>query len=435
MQLNKQDHQKTGSQSRYSRATKLGVAAGLAQATSALLGAAPALAGDKSWDINTAVLYYGETDRVTAVEPVISATKKLEGDRFWNIKLVVDALTGATPNGATPADEVQTFSTPSGKATYQTPEGELPLDDVFKDTRVALSTQYTTPLNDTLKFSGGVAASREYDYQSIGFNANIAKDLNQHNTTLSAGLAFASDTIKPVGGKPIPLSEMTVGVNGNKDGKDDSKTVTDLLLGVTQVMSPKWLVQFNYSLSEQSGYLNDAYKVVSLLAGDGAPQGYVYESRPDKRTKHSLFLRSKSHHGKDNIFDISYRYHTDDWGIDSHTIDTRYRWQLNEHHYIEPHFRYYQQAGADFYVQGLDASLAQLPIHLSSDSRLGEFTGITFGAKYGYLFDDDKEVNFRIENYNQTGDSQTLPGNLQDRHDTFPDLDAIIVQIGYSFKF
>ena len=435
MQLGKHSPHPTAMQGRSNKAAKLGVAAGLAQATTALLGAAPAFAGDKSWDIDTAVLYYGEADRVTAVEPVISATKKLEGDRLWNVKLVIDSLTGATPNGASPADEVQTFSTPSGKDTYQTPEGELPLDAVFKDTRAALSTQYTTPLGDTLKFSGGIAASREYDYQSIALNANIAKDLNQHNTTLSAGLALAGDRIKPVGGKPIPRSQMTIGFNGNKEGEDDNKTVTDLLLGVTQVMSPKWLMQLNYSLSEQSGYLNDAYKVVSLLDSDGPPQGYVYESRPDKRTKHSIFLRSKSHHGKDNVFDVSYRYHTDDWGIDSHTLDVRYRWQLNAHHYLEPHFRYYQQAGADFYVQGLDASLAELPANISSDSRLGEFTGTTFGAKYGYLFGDDKEVNLRIESYKQTGEHQSLPGNLQDRHETFPDLDAIIVQVGYSFKF
>jgi hypothetical protein len=418
------------------RAAKIGLAAGLAQATSALLGAAPAFAGDKSWNIDTAVLFYSETDRVSAVEPVISATKTLEGDRTWNIKLVVDTLTGATPSGASPSDQVQTFTSPSGEAFAEIPAGEIPLDDSFKDTRGALSTQYVTPLTNTLKFSGGVAYSQEYDYQSFGINANLAKDFNQRNTTLSAGLALASDTVKPVGGKPIPLAEMqlTLGDDSSKDGADDSKTVTDFLVGVTQVISPTWLAQFNYSLTQQSGYLNDPYKVVSLLDSTGLPESYRYESRPDSRTKHSLFLRSKSHHGKDNVLDVSYRYHTDDWGIDSHTIDTRFRWQLNEHNYLEPHLRYYQQSAADFYTQGLDASL-DLPVEASADSRLGEFTGLTFGAKYGYLFDTDKEINFRIESYQQTGDNQILPGDLQNRYDIYPDLDAIIVQVGYSFKF
>ncbi len=419
-----------------SKAAKLGIAAGLAQATSALLGAGNAYAGDKSWDIDTAVLYYSEKDRVSAVEPVISATKTLSDERYWNLKLVVDSLTGATPNGAAPADNAQTFTTPSGAATYETPAGETPKESNFhENARVAISTQYTTPINDTLKASGGVAFSREYDYLSLGANANIAKDFDQHNTTVSLGLAFASDTIEPVGGVPEARSTM-LGANDNahKIGSDESKTVTDVLLGVTQVLSPKWLMQANYSLSQQSGYLTDPYKVVSILDDSGAPLQYHYESRPDERTKHSLYLRSKSHHGKDHVLDLSYRYHTDDWGIDSHTIDAKFRWQINDNHYITPHFRYYQQAAADFYTQGLSENTT-MPEFASADPRLAEFTGLTVGAQYGYMIGDDKEINFRLESYTHDGDAQVLPGGLDQRHEIFPTLDAIIVQVGYSFKF
>ncbi len=421
------------------KATKIGIAAGLAQATSVLL-AMPTLAKDHGWDIDTAVLYYGETDRVTAAEPVISATKKLENDRSWNIKLVVDTLTGSTPSGATPYGQAQTFTSPSGNSSYEIAPNDDALDPSFKDTRVALSTQYTTPINDTLKASGGVAFSNEYDYQSIGINGNLAKDLNQHNTTLSLGLAFASDTVEPVGGQPIGGSPMrAIDDDSSKSGSSDSKTVTDLLLGVTQVISPTWLIQANYSLSQQSGYLNDPYKIVSILDENGAPlgitnEGYRYESRPDSRTKHSVFVQSKSHHGKDNVLDLSYRYHTDDWGINSHTLDASFRWQLNAHHYLAPHVRYYQQAAADFYTQGLSAS-ADLPEFASADSRLGEFTGLTVGAKYGYLFGDDKEINLRIESYNQSGTEMALPGGIENSYDTFPDLSAVLVQVGYSFKF
>lgn len=412
----------------------LGVVAGLAHATGALLGA-NAQAADQSWDVDTAVLYYSEKDRVTAVEPVISATKTLAPEKLWNITLVVDSLTGATPNGATRSDGVQTFTTPSGAKTYDIAPGDLPVESKFhENARVALSTQYSTPLNDTLKTSFGLAFSREYDYQSLGLNANFAKDFNQHNTTLSAGISFAADSIEPVGGKPDPLTGMLPpGDQSNKSG-DDSKTVADLLLGVTQVLSRNWLMQFNYSLSQQSGYLNDPYKLVSVLDEDGAPLEYLHESRPDSRTKHSFFVRSKSHHGADNILDLSYRYHTDDWGIDSHTFDMKFRWQLNDAHYLQPHLRYYQQAGADFYTQGLSDADA-LPRYASADPRLGEFTGTTVGLKYGFLFGNYKEINLRVESYQQDGDDQILPGDLQQKYEIFPDLDALIVQMGYSFRF
>lgn len=415
------------------KVTKIGIAAGLAQATSALL-AMPTLAKDHGWDIDTAILYYSEADRVSAAEPMISATKKLENDRQWNMKLVVDALTGSSPSGATPYDQVQTFTSPSGKSTYQTTANEIPLDPSFRDTRVALSSQYVTPFSNTLKFSGGVAFSTEHDYQSIGANGNLAQDFNQHNTTLSLGVALASDTINPEGGAPVPLGGMLgIGESRNKRATD-SKTVTDFLLGLTQVISPTWLIQANYSLSQQSGYLNDPYKIVSWLDDSGRPVNYHYEARPDSRTKNSFFIQSKSHHGKDNVLDLSYRYHTDDWGINSHTLDASFRWQLNTHHYIAPHARYYQQAAADFYTQGLLAS-AGLPEFASADSRLGEFTGITLGAKYGYMFNDDQEINLRIESYNQSGIEESLPGGIEAKYDTFPDLSTVLVQLGYRFTF
>ena len=50
----------------------------------------------------------------------------------------------------------------------------------------------------------------------------------------------------------------------NKRG-DQSKDVTDLLIGVTQVLNRHTIVQFNYSLSQADGYLTDPYKVLSVV--------------------------------------------------------------------------------------------------------------------------------------------------------------------------
>ncbi len=51
------------------------------------------------------------------------------------------------------------------------------------------------------------------------------------------------------------------------------------------------------------------------------------------------------------------------------------------------------------------------------------------------LFGDDKEINLRIESYNQSGTEMALPGGIENNYDTFPDLSAVLVQVGYSFKF
>ena len=72
-------------------------------------------------DIDTAVLLYSESDsRVSAFEPAIYAGRNFgdEGERL-DLRLVIDVLTGATPNGAHAVSEAngapQTFTTPSGK--------------------------------------------------------------------------------------------------------------------------------------------------------------------------------------------------------------------------------------------------------------------------------------------------------------------------------
>ena len=35
-----------------------------------------------------------------------------------------------------------------------------------------------------------------------------------------------------------------------------------------------------------------------------------------------------------NVLDLSYRYMTDDWEIDSHTVDVRYRWPIGAGRYL-----------------------------------------------------------------------------------------------------
>jgi hypothetical protein len=124
----------------------------LAAATLSLLGAAapaqaqaPADATEpQRWSFDTGVLLYSESDgRVQAAEPVVNATLDLGDERKLSFKLVLDALTGATPNGAAPASTPQTFTQPSGKGTFIADPGEVPLDGTFRDTRVAIAARRT----------------------------------------------------------------------------------------------------------------------------------------------------------------------------------------------------------------------------------------------------------------------------------------------------
>ena len=425
------------------------ISTALASATCALLGTSIPTDADAqdepTWDFNTSVLYYGEdANRVTDLSLKAIIQRLFADERVLSFGVTVDGLTGATPNGAIRQDSPQTFTNASGNSSYTVPAGELPLDDEFKDTRVAVSANWQQPFGDSSLYNVGMSASKEYDYLHVGVNARVAKDFNKRNTTLSAGFAFANDEIDAVGGAPIPMSTMgDVGDFSSRAGKDD-KQIVDFVLGISQVLSRTVVAQLNYSYSNENGYLNNPYKFLSVVDGTTGdtlvnPAGpvpsnlYRYESRPDDRTKHSLFGQAKVFMGG-NVLDASYRYMTDDWEIDSHTIDLRYRVPFSDSRYIEPHLRYYTQTEADFFALSLPDT-APLPMFASSDYRLGNFDAITAGAKYGWTTRNDNDMSVRVEWYQQTGSipAGQLIGNQVSR-DNYPDLNAIIVQFSYRFK-
>ena len=433
-----------------SRDTRIG--AGLAAASCTLLGSTmPTItAADEParWDFDTALLYYAEgDDRVRDVSATVMTRRDFDDERYLTLDLTVDSLTGASPSGAIAAGEVQAFTRPSGDDVYQTPAGEIPLDDSFLDTRYALDVGWTQPFGQFYRLDAGVGFSTEYDYTHLGANLGVTRDFNRRNTTLSAAVAWAQEDIDPVGGAPLPLALMQdVGNDSSKAGTD-SKDVLDLLLGVTQVLGPSTVLRVNFSFSDSSGYLTDPYKILSVVdpvtgdtlartpsPGAAGPDGvYRYEARPDSRSKQGLYAELR-HDFAGKVLGASYRYGTDDWGIDSHTLDARLRWPIGESDYIEPHVRYYTQTAADFYrFSLLDGE--PLPRFASADARLAELDGVTLGLKYGHRLSSGNEWNARVELYQQSGEvpAEQVIGN-QAAREQFPDLDSVIVQVGYRFR-
>jgi hypothetical protein len=422
------------------------IGAPLAAATCALLGQAATDAASAQelvpWDIDTSMLLYSESDgRVRDVSLSARARKEMREEKFLNLTLTIDSLTGASPSGAMPANTVQTFTSPSGDSQYTVAPREQALDTSFLDTRTALAATWDMPVTRLALLSVGASVSDEYDYTHTGANARLARDFNNRNTTLSFGVALANDTVSPVGGSPVPFAPMLgLGATDNKRG-DQSKDVTDWLIGVTQVLSRHTVLQLNYSLSQSDGYLTDPYKILSVVdpvTGDAVagPAGsglnrYVYESRPAARDKQSVYaLLKRDFDG--NVLETSYRYMTDDWGVDSHTVDLHYRWGFGTR-YLQPHLRFYQQTAADFYSTVLFAGRA-LPTFATADHRLGEFDGVTLGLKYGQTTASGHEWSARIEYYTQSGNA--APGSAVGAlagFDLYPDLNALIAQFSYNF--
>jgi hypothetical protein len=222
----------------------------------------------------------------------------------------------------------------------------------------------------------------------------------------------------------------------------------DVVIGVAQVINRTTVVRVNYSYSDSSGYLNDPYKFLSVVdpvtgdtiartppPGGTGPSGiYRFENRPDSRTKHGLYAEARTWLGG-KVLNVSYRYMTDDWEIDSHTLEARLRWPIGGKSYVEPHLRYYTQTAAEFYRMSL-VDGEPLPQYASADYRLADFDGITAGVKFGHETPDGNEFSVRLEYYQQMGSvsDSLLIGNQFDR-ETSADLNAIVAQFSYRFRF
>lgn len=423
----------------------------LAAASGALLASSPAAAGD--WTFDSALLLYKEADRVQAIEPVALARWDLGDDEALSAKVTLDVLTGASPNGAAPAAVPQTFTSPSGGTTYTIAPGDTPLDPTFLDTRGALSLTWEHPHGRFSRMTYSLNLSAEFDYKSATASATYAHDFNLKNTTLAAGVSLGSDMLNPVGGTPVPLTSLPtqpwvceeddqpscpgIGPAPARLG-DQTKSLSDVLVGVTQVLSPRSLLQLNYGWGTASGYLTDPYKNLSVVDGvpgsnQGNPVDHVYEARPDARTKQSLYAQYRHSNASSDSWDISFRHMWDDWGIVSETFDVHYRWRFGDHGYLQPHLRLYQQNAADFYAPFL-VSGAPLPVAASADYRLGEMTATTLGIKYGHELASGRELGVHLEVYRQSGDSHPPEaiGVLQTL-DLFPVITATMLQFNFSF--
>ncbi len=423
--------------------------------TATLLGVkGAAAAGPLRTDAS--ILLYNETDRVTTGEGALSFHKQIDSKYSLGLRLTYDALTGASPNGATPSSKLQTFTGPSGETTTRIQPGQIPLDPTFRDNRFAASADLSRLLDRLTTVSLGSHLSFESDYSSLGFNAGITRDFFQKNTTLGLSGSFSHDIVNPNGGVPIGLSvvpppDTTGGDDDDDEGEgddddgrgsgigSDTKNVVDFVLGLSQVVNRSTVVRMNYSFDRASGYQNDPYKIVSVVQSEsglepGDATEYLYERRPDARSKSALFgevLKSLGRH----TLDLSYRYFWDTWGIKSNTAEVSFAWRTKRGMAIEPHLRWYHQSRADFYhpflVQG-----DQLPAYASADSRLADLDAYTVGLKYSFPAYHDSRISLSGEYYFQRGD-QSPPeafGTLRN-YALFPDMNAFMLRVGLAHGF
>lgn len=420
--------------------------------TATLLGSSTGAAiHAQSGKVESSLLLYSETNRVKAAEGILSYTKQLQGDRSLGVRLTLDGLTGASPNGATPSSLAQTFTGPSGNRGYTVQPGEIPLDKTFKDTRYAADVTFSEPLDRLTRWTLGGHLSAEHDYSSFGINTGLTRDFNRRNTTFGISGSYSHDLVSPLGGAPVAFSEMQAATNSGEEGGDggredgegrggigggEGKDVFDAVFSVAQILDRKTILRLNLSLNRTTGYLNDPYKVLSVVTARsatnaGEPVSYIYEKRPSTRNQQAVFAELRRYIAGSTV-DLSYRYFWDSWGIKAHTAELFYRLPFKGGKAIEPHLRWYQQTASDIHRYYL-VDGQPLPTYASADSRLAQFSAFTAGLSYSFPVDDVTRLSLSAEYYAQFGKRGPPDAiGILRNYDLFPRLRALMFRVGLS---
>jgi hypothetical protein len=149
------------------------------------------------------------------------------------------------------------------------------------------------------------------------------------------------------------------------------------------------------------------------------------ERLPDTRLKTPIGMRFNYYVNETFVLKTYYRYYTDDWGIDSHTIELEVPIKIAEKFTLYPSYRYYTQTQADYFAP-FNENVSTQEFY-TSDFDLSDFDAnqYSFGIRYTDIFTkmhiwklNLKQVDLKYAHYDRsTG------------------LDSDIVTLGFKYIF
>jgi len=289
-------------------------------------------------------------------------------------------------------------------------------------TQYSLSGVY---LRGNTTMSAGFTSSDESDFDAKTYNLAVSQDMFDQLTTLTLSYSFGDDTVRR---------------------SDDASFFRDNMrqqygVGLTQIVTRNMIAALNVEVITDEGFLNNPYRSVRFL-DPGSPVGYSFEPElyPRTRTTNALGIRAKYYLPYRAAIEAQYRYFTDTWDIDAHTMSIGYIHPWNDF-IFSARYRYHDQTGAHFYRDLFPYSEATN--FRGRDKELSALSSQTFrmGIAYQFLrngwnFIDKGTVNFSYDrlmvDYDEFRDISTGAGL---GNEPFYELEANIFQLFFSFWY
>jgi hypothetical protein len=232
----------------------------------------------------------------------------------------------------------------------------------FKEKRTAVDVGADFLVRDTI-LSLSYNRSEEPDYIAEGFGADVSTEVYGGMTTVSMGFTRSRDL---VGQKLTP-------------GWIDRAAHWQYRAGVTQILSPRWLVSLNAEAVSDEGFLGSPYRA-AIVFGAAVP-----ERNPRTRTSRAIKLRSINDTSAlvaRSSLRLEYRYYWDTWDVKAST------WEIGVAKHLEPRLiveglvRGYSQTRALFYSDNAQSET----VFVSRNRQLSTFSTTAVGGKVTYTW-------------------------------------------------
>ncbi len=224
-----------------------------------------------------------------------------------------------------------------------------------------------------------ISHSEEDDYRALSFAFDASWNSSDNARTWTASASRSNDTVTPVKERiPVFIDE-------------ESLHTESLYFGVSQILSRTQIVRIGLSYTASEGYLTDPYKFA-----DNRPEDH---DRWVLSTGYRQFFSNA-----DGALQADYRFYSDSWGTDSHTVEVGWHQNLGRH-VLAPYFRYYTQSEADFFspIANREAT------YYADDYRLSSYGAITAGLRWTVQL-GDWQIETQAERYQSDGDWGVFSG-------------------------
>ncbi|MBO6811257.1 MAG: DUF3570 domain-containing protein [Marinobacter sp.] len=218
-------------------------------------------------------------------------------------------------------------------------------------------------LHDKSILSLGFTNSTENDYEANTVYFSVSQEFFGGMSTVTMGYASGWDEVGRVG----------------NDSFGEEADRRNYQLGLSQVVTRNSLVGVDLEVVTDEGFLQNPYRQNRYIdPNDSTAFLYQPERYPETRTSTSVALRALYYLPYRASIRGEYRYFSDTWGINAHTVELGYVHGLNQHWTLEGSIRFYSQNEADFYSDLFPFENSQT--HLARDKELSSLSGTTLAA-------------------------------------------------------